>query len=66
MIADKGFSTGGYLTNNKLTIGESSTELILSNKTVKELREHADELGIEIPADVKRKKTSLNYYHEIL
>lgn len=56
MIADKGFATGGYLTNNKLTIGESSTELILSNKTVKELREHADELGIEIPADVKKKE----------
>ena len=35
MIADKGFSTGGYLTKDKLTIGESGTELILSNKTVK-------------------------------
>ena len=66
MIADKGFATGGYLTKDKLAIGESGTELILSNKTIKELREYAEELGIEIPADVKRKKTSLNYYHEVL
>ncbi|MDZ4627082.1 Rho termination factor N-terminal domain-containing protein [Bacillus cereus] len=29
---------------------------VLSNKTVKELREYADELGIEIPADVKKKE----------
>ncbi|WP_420973642.1 Rho termination factor N-terminal domain-containing protein [Bacillus thuringiensis] len=56
MIADKGFATGGYLTKDKLVIGESGTECILSNKTVKELREHADELGIEIPADVKKKE----------
>ncbi|MEC2861442.1 Rho termination factor N-terminal domain-containing protein [Bacillus paranthracis] len=56
MISDKGFATGGYLTNDKLTIGESGTELILSNKTIKELREYADELGIEIPADVKKKE----------
>ncbi|MDC2863776.1 Rho termination factor N-terminal domain-containing protein [Bacillus sp. BP-3] len=28
---------------------------VLSNKTVKELREYADELGIEIPADVTKK-----------
>ncbi|MGR5968477.1 Rho termination factor N-terminal domain-containing protein [Bacillus paranthracis] len=56
MIADKGFATGGYLTKDKLVIGESGTEFILSNKTVKELREYADELGIEIPADVKKKE----------
>ncbi|PHD08597.1 hypothetical protein COF54_11410 [Bacillus toyonensis] len=29
---------------------------VLINKTVKELREYADELGIEIPADVKKKE----------
>lgn len=29
---------------------------VLSNKTVKELREYADELGIEIPPDVKKKE----------
>jgi hypothetical protein len=29
---------------------------VLSNKTVKELRDYADELGIEIPADVKKKE----------
>jgi len=29
---------------------------VLSNMTVKELREYADELGIEIPADVKKKE----------
>ncbi|KAB0446737.1 Rho termination factor N-terminal domain-containing protein [Bacillus toyonensis] len=28
----------------------------LSNMTVKELREYADELGIEIPTDVKKKE----------
>lgn len=56
MIADKGFATGGYLTKDTLAIGESGTELILSNKTIKELREYADELGIEIPADVKKKE----------
>ncbi|MEB8859741.1 Rho termination factor N-terminal domain-containing protein [Bacillus cereus] len=56
MIADKGFATGGYLTKDKLEIGESGTELILSNKTIKELREYADELGIEIPSDMKKKE----------
>ncbi|HHT7151676.1 Rho termination factor N-terminal domain-containing protein [Bacillus thuringiensis] len=56
MIADKGFATGGYLTKDKLAIGESGTELILSNKTIKELREYADELGIEIPSDIKKKE----------
>ncbi|MDD9300717.1 hypothetical protein FNE58_00330, partial [Bacillus thuringiensis] len=35
---------------------KAGTELILSNKTIKELREYADELGIEIPADVKKKE----------
>ncbi|MCQ6530595.1 Rho termination factor N-terminal domain-containing protein [Bacillus mycoides] len=29
---------------------------VLSNKTVKELREYAGELGIEIPSDVKKKE----------
>lgn len=29
---------------------------VLSNKTVKELREYADELGIEIPSDMKKKE----------
>ncbi|OFD61448.1 Rho termination factor N-terminal domain-containing protein [Bacillus mycoides] len=29
---------------------------VLSNMTVKELREYADELGIEVPADVKKKE----------
>ena len=58
MIADKELATGGYFTGNTegQVIGESGTELILSNKTVKELREYADELGIEIPADVKKKE----------
>ncbi len=56
MIADKGFATGGYLTKDTLAIGEAGTELILSNKTIKELREYADELGIEIPSDIKKKE----------
>ncbi|EOO41269.1 phage protein [Bacillus cereus VD133] len=58
MIADTGFAIGGYLTtdNKGLVIGESSTELILSNKTVKELREHAASINVEIPADVKKKE----------
>ncbi|ANT40115.1 MULTISPECIES: Rho termination factor N-terminal domain-containing protein [Bacillus cereus group] len=29
---------------------------VLSNMTVKELREYADELGIEIPSDIKKKE----------
>ncbi|PGA51087.1 hypothetical protein COL86_27880 [Bacillus toyonensis] len=29
---------------------------VLSNMTIKELREYADELDIEIPADVKKKE----------
>ncbi|MFE7378529.1 Rho termination factor N-terminal domain-containing protein [Bacillus cereus] len=33
-----------------------SEVLVLSNKTVKELREYADELGVEIPSDVKKKE----------
>ncbi|MED2774894.1 hypothetical protein P4276_16190 [Bacillus thuringiensis] len=56
MIADKGFATGGCLTKDTLAIGEAGTELILSNKTIKELREYADELGIEIPCDIKKKE----------
>ncbi|MDF9622616.1 Rho termination factor N-terminal domain-containing protein [Bacillus cereus] len=56
MIDNKGFATGGYLTKDKLLIGESDTERILRKKTVKELRAYADELGIEIPADVKKKE----------
>ncbi|MGX5634545.1 Rho termination factor N-terminal domain-containing protein [Bacillus thuringiensis] len=49
-----------YLTKDTLAIGEAGTELILSNKTIKELREYADELGIEIPADVKKKENSID------
>ncbi|BAR85737.1 MULTISPECIES: hypothetical protein [Bacillus cereus group] len=56
MIADKGFATGGYLTKDTLAIGESGTELILSNKTIKELREHAASINVEIPADVKKRE----------
>lgn len=37
-----------------------------NDMTVKQLREYADELGIEFLLILKRKKTSLNYYHEIL
>ncbi|PFL13721.1 hypothetical protein COJ07_29745 [Bacillus cereus] len=29
---------------------------VLSNMTVKELREYADELGVEIPSDMKKKE----------
>ncbi|PGO98157.1 hypothetical protein CN996_25035 [Bacillus cereus] len=29
---------------------------VLSNKNVKELREYADELGIEIPSEIKKKE----------
>ncbi|EEL84835.1 TPA: Rho termination factor N-terminal domain-containing protein [Bacillus nitratireducens] len=29
---------------------------VLSNMTVKELREYADELGIDIPSDIKKKE----------
>jgi len=29
---------------------------VLSNMTVKELREHADELGVEIPSDMKKER----------
>ncbi|MEC2468533.1 Rho termination factor N-terminal domain-containing protein [Bacillus cereus] len=56
MIANREVATGGYLTKDKLAIGEAGTELILSNKTIKELREYADELGIEIPSDMKKKE----------
>lgn len=58
MIANKELATGGYFTGNNegQVIGESSTELILSNKTIKELREYADELGVEIPSDMKKKE----------
>ncbi|MBG9578778.1 phage protein, partial [Bacillus thuringiensis] len=52
MIADKGFATGGYLTKDTLAIGEAGTELILSNKTIKELRDYAASINVEIPADV--------------
>ncbi|WP_197228894.1 Rho termination factor N-terminal domain-containing protein [Bacillus thuringiensis] len=56
MIADQGFATGGYLTKDKLAIGESGTELILSNKTIKELREYAASINVEIPSDMKKKE----------
>ncbi|PFB12672.1 hypothetical protein CN399_20830 [Bacillus cereus] len=58
MIADTGVATGGYFTGNNegKVIGESGTELILSNKTIKELREYAAELNIEIPSDMKKKE----------
>ncbi|AHA69943.1 phage protein [Bacillus thuringiensis] len=56
MIADKGFATGGYLTKDTLAIGEAGTELILSNKTIKELRDYAASINVEIPADVKKKE----------
>lgn len=29
---------------------------VLSNRTVKELREYADELGVDIPSDIKKKE----------
>ncbi|MGH0778466.1 hypothetical protein ACQVQ8_15315 [Bacillus cereus] len=58
MIADKELATGGYFTENTdgQVIGESGTELILSNKTIKELREYAASINVEIPADVKKKE----------
>ncbi|MFJ1140297.1 hypothetical protein ACIKK6_06220 [Bacillus thuringiensis] len=43
---------GGSLTKVTLAFGEAGTVLILSNKTIKKFREYADELGVEIPADV--------------
>ncbi|EJR68630.1 hypothetical protein IIO_00158 [Bacillus cereus VD115] len=53
MIANTGYLT----TDNKgLVVGESDSEVNLSGMTVKELREYADELGIEIPTDVKKKE----------
>ncbi|MBE5106470.1 hypothetical protein IGI01_14580 [Bacillus thuringiensis] len=58
MIADKELATGGYFTGNTegQVIGESGTELILSNKTIKELRDYAASINVEIPADVKKKE----------
>ncbi|MCU5666183.1 Rho termination factor N-terminal domain-containing protein [Bacillus cereus] len=58
MIANKELATGGYYNANNegQVIGEAGTELILSNKTIKELREYADELGIEIPSGIKKKE----------
>ncbi|MBG9841769.1 MULTISPECIES: hypothetical protein [Bacillus cereus group] len=54
MIADKEFATGGYYTanNEARVVGES----ILSNKTIKELREYAASINIEIPYDMKKKE----------
>lgn len=46
---------GVDLANGKDTAVVSEVP-VLSNMTVKELREYADELGIEIPADVKKKE----------
>ncbi|HDR4885214.1 TPA: Rho termination factor N-terminal domain-containing protein [Bacillus cereus] len=56
MIVDTGFAWGGYLNADKLVVGETGADLILHNKTIKELREYAAELGVEIPADVKKKE----------
>ncbi|TDT83144.1 Rho termination factor-like protein [Bacillus sp. AG1163] len=58
MIADKELATGGYFTENNegQVIGESGTELILSNKTIKELREYAASINVEIPSDMKKKE----------
>ncbi|PHB90643.1 hypothetical protein COE98_15840 [Bacillus wiedmannii] len=58
MIANREVATGGYFTGNTegKVIGESGTELILSNKTVKELREYAVKINIEIPSDMKKKE----------
>ncbi|EEL73107.1 Rho termination factor N-terminal domain-containing protein [Bacillus cereus] len=46
---------GVDLANGK-DITVASEVPVLSNMTVKELREYADELGIEIPTDVKKKE----------
>ncbi|MGH0588872.1 Rho termination factor N-terminal domain-containing protein [Bacillus mycoides] len=35
---------------------------VLSNMTVKELREYADELGIEIPSDMKKKEDIIKLF----
>ncbi|MGH0685832.1 hypothetical protein [Bacillus mycoides] len=35
---------------------EHTEEVFLDDMTVKQLREYADELGVEIPADVKKKE----------
>ncbi|MFK4465039.1 hypothetical protein ABH960_000621 [Bacillus sp. RC252] len=35
---------------------ESTEEVLFNDMTVKQLREYADELNIEIPADVKKKE----------
>ncbi|MCC2381188.1 MULTISPECIES: Rho termination factor N-terminal domain-containing protein [Bacillus] len=58
MIADKELATGGYFTGNTegQVIGESDTELILSNKTIKELRDYAASINVEIPSDMKKKE----------
>ncbi|EJQ44009.1 hypothetical protein IEQ_04796 [Bacillus cereus BAG6X1-2] len=58
MIADKELATGGYFTGSKegQVIGESGTELILSNKTIKQLHDYAASINVEIPADVKKKE----------
>lgn len=58
MIADKELATGGYFTGNteEQVIGELGTELILSNKTIKELREYAASINVEIPSDMKKKE----------
>ncbi|ANC19616.1 phage protein [Bacillus cereus] len=46
---------GVDLTSGSDTIVVSEVP-VLNNMTVKQLREYADELGIEIPADVKKKE----------
>ncbi|WP_226545010.1 Rho termination factor N-terminal domain-containing protein [Bacillus thuringiensis] len=42
--------------NNKVTDVKVEEPVQLNDMTVKQLREYADELGIEIPADVKKKE----------
>ncbi|PFJ93206.1 hypothetical protein COJ11_14710 [Bacillus cereus] len=58
MIANKEVATGGYFTGNNegQVIGKSGTELILSNKTIKELRDYAASINVEIPSDMKKKE----------
>ncbi|WP_433774942.1 Rho termination factor N-terminal domain-containing protein [Bacillus wiedmannii] len=54
-VNPKSMIMGADLANGKdMTV--VSEVPVLNNMTVKELREYADELGIEIPADVKKKE----------
>ncbi|PFL14002.1 hypothetical protein COJ07_29235 [Bacillus cereus] len=42
--------------DNKVTDVKVEESVQLNDMTVKQLREYADELGVEIPADVKKKE----------